>query len=79
VVGVSGDSIPVSMFGLVFGGRSVHGSLTGTAIDNQDTLNFSVIQDVRPMIETMSFEKAPEAYARMMDGKARFRMVLTMN
>ena len=67
------------MFGLVFGGRSVHGSLTGTAIDNQDTLDFSVIQDVRPMIETMPLEKAPEAYARMMDGKARFRMVLTMN
>src|SRR6266852_193622 len=58
------------------GGRSIYGSLTGSAIDTQDTLAFSVLQDVRPMIETLPLEKAPEAYARMMDGKARFRMVL---
>jgi D-arabinose 1-dehydrogenase-like Zn-dependent alcohol dehydrogenase len=50
--------------------------LTGSAIDAQDTLAFSVLQDVRPMIETLPLEKAPEAFARMMDGKARFRMVL---
>ena len=42
----------------------------------QDTLEFSVLQDVRPMIETLPLDQAPEAYARMMDGKARFRMVL---
>ena len=47
-----------------------------SAIDAQDTLAFSVLQDVRPMIETLPLEKAPEAFARMMDGKARFRMVL---
>jgi propanol-preferring alcohol dehydrogenase len=60
----------------VFGQRSIYGSLTGSAIDNQDTLAFSVLQDVRPMIETLPLDKAPEAFARMMDGKARFRMVL---
>jgi len=52
--------------------------LTGSAIDAQDTLAFSVLQDVRPMIETLPLDKAPEAFARMMDGKARFRMVLVM-
>jgi alcohol dehydrogenase, propanol-preferring len=79
VVGVPLEPIPVSAFPLVFGGRSIHGSLTGSAIDNQDKLDFSVLQNIRPMIETMPLEKAPEAYARMMDNKARFRMVLTMN
>ncbi|HUE53883.1 MAG TPA: hypothetical protein VMO80_16185, partial [Terriglobales bacterium] len=73
---VAPDAIEVSSPSLVFGGRSIYGSLTGSAIDTQDTLAFSVLQDVRPMIETLPLEKAPEAYARMMDGKARFRMVL---
>jgi alcohol dehydrogenase len=40
------------------------------------TLAFSVLQDMRPMIETLPLDKATEAFARMMDGKARFRMVL---
>jgi len=40
----------VDTFLLIFGGRSMHGSLTGTAIDNQDTLDFSVLQNIRPMI-----------------------------
>ncbi len=78
VVGVAPDPIPVSSLPLIFGGRSIHGSLTGSAIDNQDTINFSVLQNIRPMIETTPLEQAPEAYKRMMDRKARFRMVLTM-
>jgi D-arabinose 1-dehydrogenase-like Zn-dependent alcohol dehydrogenase len=72
--GVPLDPITLNAFPLVFGGRSIHGSLTGSAIDNQDTLDFS--QNVRPMIETMPLKRAPETFARMMEGKARFRMVL---
>jgi propanol-preferring alcohol dehydrogenase len=78
VVGVAPDAIEVSSSSLVFGQRSIYGSLTGSAIDTQDTLAFSVLQDVRPMIETLPLDEAPEAFARMMDGKARFRMVLVM-
>jgi alcohol dehydrogenase, propanol-preferring len=78
VLAVAADPIPVGTYPLVFGGRSIHGSLTGSAIDNQDTLDFSVLQNIRPMIETLPLEQAPEAYKRMMDGKARFRMVLTI-
>jgi D-arabinose 1-dehydrogenase-like Zn-dependent alcohol dehydrogenase len=78
VVGVAPDPMPVSTVPLIFGGRSIYGSLTGKAIDNQDTLEFSVLQNVRPMIETVPLDQAASAYARMMEGKARFRMVLTM-
>ncbi|WP_263359109.1 alcohol dehydrogenase catalytic domain-containing protein [Acidicapsa ligni] len=78
VVGVAGDPIPVGTLPLVFGGRSIHGSLVGTAIDNQDTLDFSVLQNIRAMIETVPLQQAPEAYARMMEGKARFRIVLAI-
>jgi propanol-preferring alcohol dehydrogenase len=76
LVGVPGDQIQLSAFPLVFGGRSIYGSLTGTAIDNEDTLAFSVLQNIRPMIETVPLEQAADGYARMMQGKARFRMVL---
>src|SRR5713226_4288740 len=76
VVGVPGDPIQLSAFPLVFGGRSVYGSLTVTAIDQEDTLAFSVLENIRPMIETVPLEQAAGAYARMMEGKARFRMVL---
>jgi propanol-preferring alcohol dehydrogenase len=73
---VPSDRIQLSAFPLVFGARSVHGSLTGTAIEQEDTLAFSVFENIRPMIETAPLKQAADAYARMMQGKARFRMVL---
>src|SRR5258705_10941445 len=76
VVGVPQDPIQLSAFPLVFGGRSIYGSLAGTAIDTQDALAFSVLENIRPMIETVPLEQAADGYARMMQGKARFRMVL---
>jgi propanol-preferring alcohol dehydrogenase len=76
VVGVPQDAMQLSAFPLVFGGRSIYGSLTGTPIDSEDTLAFSVLENIRPMIETVPLEQAADAYARMMQGKARFRMVL---
>ena len=76
VVAVPEDQIQLSAFPLVFGGRSIYGTLTGTAIDTEDTLAFSVLENIRPMIETVPLEQAADAYARMMQGKARFRMVL---
>jgi D-arabinose 1-dehydrogenase-like Zn-dependent alcohol dehydrogenase len=76
VVGGAQDPIPLNSLSLIFGGRSVHGSLTGTPIESEDTLAFSVLENIRPMIETIPLENAADAYARMMQGKARFRMVL---
>jgi alcohol dehydrogenase, propanol-preferring len=79
IVGVPFDPIQLSAFPLVFGARSIYGSLAGTAIDSEDALAFSVLENIRPMIETLPLEQAADAYARMMQGKARFRMVLTTN
>jgi len=76
VVGVPPDQIQLSAFPLVFGARSVYGSLTARAIEQEDTLAFSVLENIRPMIETAPLEQAADAYARMMQGQARFRMVL---
>jgi alcohol dehydrogenase, propanol-preferring len=66
----------LSAFPLVFGGRAIYGSLTGTRIDNEDTLAFSFLENIRPRIETVPLEQAADAYARTMQGKARFRTVL---
>jgi alcohol dehydrogenase, propanol-preferring len=77
VVGASPEPIQVDPAQLIFGARSLEGTLTGTAIDIEDTLAFSVFENVRPMIETVPLERAAEAYARMMRGEARFRIVLT--
>jgi propanol-preferring alcohol dehydrogenase len=76
VVGVPSDQMQLSAFPLVFGGRSIYGSLAGTAIETEDALAFSVLENIRPMIETAPLEQAADAYTRMMQGKARFRMVL---
>jgi D-arabinose 1-dehydrogenase-like Zn-dependent alcohol dehydrogenase len=78
VIGVDAEPIQVSSLQLIGASRNVVGHAAGTAIDSEDTLAFSVLSGVRPMIETMPLARAPEAYARMMRGDARFRMVLTM-
>ncbi len=76
VVGVPNDPMQLNAFPLVCGGCIVYGSLTGTPIESEDALAFSVLENIRPVIETFPLEQATDAYARMMEGKARFRMVL---
>ena len=70
-------SMQISPIQLLMGRQSVKGWYSGMAIDSQDTLAFSVLSGVRAMNEVYPLEKAPEAYERMMSGKARFRVVLT--
>lgn len=77
VVGAALDPISVSTLDLIFGSRTIAGTLTGSSIDNEDNLAFSLAADVRPMIEVMPLAEAPAAYARMMSGAARMRIVLT--
>ena len=72
------ESMQLSLFPLLMGCRSVKGWYCGTSIDSQDTLTFSVRTGVRPMNETYPLERVAEAYDRMMSGKARFRVVLTI-
>ena len=78
VIGTSFDPIEVSPLQLINGSRTIQGWAAGTAADSEDTLHFAEISGVRPMIEIYPLEKAAEAYARMMGGKAEFRVVLTM-
>jgi alcohol dehydrogenase len=78
VLGAGKDPLPVSLGALVVGERSILGSITGTPLENEKTLNFSVLSGVRPQIETMPLAQASEAYQKMKSGRVNFRMVLTM-
>lgn len=78
VVGATRDPIEVTPIQLIFGMRSLQGWASGIPTDSEDTLRFAELTGVRPMIEKYPLAKAGEAYARMMSGKAEFRVVLTM-
>ncbi|HWO29748.1 MAG TPA: alcohol dehydrogenase [Candidatus Acidoferrum sp.] len=78
VIGATFDPIEVTPIQLINGSRSIQGWASGTPADSEDTLRFAELTGVRPMIETYPLEKADEAYARMLSGKAQFRVVLTM-
>jgi D-arabinose 1-dehydrogenase-like Zn-dependent alcohol dehydrogenase len=78
VVGAPTDPIEVSPVQLLFGKKRIQGWSSGIPTDSEDTLRFAEMTGIRPMIEKYPLAKAAEAYARMMSGKAEFRVVLTM-
>ncbi len=78
VIGASPDAIQVTPSQLIFGSHTIQGWAAGTPADSEDTLNFAELTGVRPMVETYLLDQAEEGYARMLSGKAKFRVVLTM-
>lgn len=77
MLGAGKDPLPVSTGHLVVGERAVIGSITGSPHENEQTLDFSVLAGVRPMIEVMPLEQANDAYKRLKTGDVKFRMVLS--
>ncbi|HEY3708005.1 MAG TPA: alcohol dehydrogenase catalytic domain-containing protein [Amycolatopsis sp.] len=78
VVGAAADPIEVQTSDLIFGTRTVSGSLTGSSIENEDSLAFAKARGIHPMTEVLPFAEAPQAYERMLSGQARFRVVLEL-
>ena len=78
-LGVAEEPIEVTSMDLIFATRKLEGALTGTPAIGDVTLRFSALSGVSAMIETVPLDQAAAAYAKMMAGKARFRMVLVMN
>ncbi|WP_171110234.1 MULTISPECIES: alcohol dehydrogenase [Streptomyces] len=77
VIGASPDPMGISPVQLIMRGRTVRGHPSGTAQDVQDTMAFSALHGIRPMVELMPLSEANAAYQKMLSGTARFRMVLT--
>ena len=78
VIGIGAEPLSINAGPLIGRRLSVQGWASGTAKDSEDTMQFSSLTVVRPMIERYPLEKAAEAYEQMMSGRARFRVVLTM-
>src|SRR5208282_5802051 len=78
VVGADAGPLTITPIQLIVGRSSIQGWASGIATDSEDTMQFSALSGVRPMIEKYPLEKAAEAYDQMMSGRARFRVVLTM-
>ncbi|MGZ8482819.1 MAG: alcohol dehydrogenase [Candidatus Binatia bacterium] len=79
ILGAADEPVEVNAFLFIGGRRSIIGWPSGSSIDSQDTLSFSVLTGVRAMNEFFPLARAAEAYEHMMSGKARFRAVLTMD
>ncbi|MFF0388126.1 alcohol dehydrogenase catalytic domain-containing protein [Kitasatospora sp. NPDC004615] len=79
LVVIGGDTAPLGITPaqLLMAGRVIRGHPSGTAQDVQDTMEFSLLHDIRPMTETVPLDQAEQAYQKMLDGRARFRMVLS--
>lgn len=78
VLGATFEPIEVTPVQLISGSKAIQGWLTGAPADAEETLQFSELTGIRPMIETYPLEQAAQAYARMLSGDAQFRVVLTM-
>jgi D-arabinose 1-dehydrogenase-like Zn-dependent alcohol dehydrogenase len=73
------EPLTINVFSLIMKRSSVAGWYSGTAKDSQDTLEFSALSGVHPMIEKYPLDKVAEAYEQMHSGKVRFRVVLTLD
>jgi D-arabinose 1-dehydrogenase-like Zn-dependent alcohol dehydrogenase len=71
-------SLEVPALQLLLKSQQVKGWYSGTSLDSQETLAFSVLSGVRPMNESFPLDRVNEAYERMENGKARFRVVLSI-
>jgi propanol-preferring alcohol dehydrogenase len=79
IIGAAMEPVSVTPLQLIVGSKSIRGWSSGTAKDSQDTLEFSALSGVRPMIERYPLQKAAEAYEQMLSGRARFRVVLKVS
>ncbi|MFD8478040.1 alcohol dehydrogenase catalytic domain-containing protein [Kitasatospora sp. NPDC059673] len=77
VIGADTAPLGITPAQLLMAGRIIRGHPSGTSQDVQDTMEFSLLHGIRPMIETVPLDHAEQAYQKMLDGRARFRMVLT--
>jgi alcohol dehydrogenase len=78
IIGVTADPLPIAPIQLITDGLSVIGHPSGTSRDIEETMHFAVLSGVRTRIEERPLDEAAEAYAAMEQGRARYRMVLTI-
>lgn len=70
--------VKISTMDLVVKGLSVHGWPSGHAKNSEDAIAFAQKHGIKCLVEKFPLAKGNEAFDHMMNGKVRFRAVLTM-
>jgi len=73
------EPLSINVFSLIMKRSSVAGWYSGTAKDSQETMEFSALRGVHPMIEKYPLDRVADAYEQMHSGRVRFRVVLTLD
>lgn len=76
LVGLPPGTFPLDIFGLVLGGVTVRGSIVGTRLDLQESLDFAARGQVRATVATERLEAINDVFARMHAGTIEGRIVL---
>ena len=78
IAAVSDEDLGLSAMDFLKGPNTIRGTFTGKTEELGAALRFSVLADVRPMIEVFPLENAHEAFDKMMAAQTNFRAVITM-
>jgi uncharacterized zinc-type alcohol dehydrogenase-like protein len=78
LVGAPDDPHAVSAFGLIFGNKSLSGSLIGGLQETQEMLDFCGQHGITCDVEVIPVQKIDEAYARLMKQDVKYRFSIDM-
>ena len=78
LVGAPGKPLPVAAFGLLFGRRSLSGSLIGGIAETQEMLDFCGEHHITSDVEVIPIQKLNEAYERMIRSDVKYRFSIDM-
>lgn len=76
IVGLPVSNLNIPLLPLVFGQKMIAGSVVGGRLFMTEMLEFAAVNQIKPMIETMSLSQVNEAMDKVAANKARYRIVL---
>ena len=79
LVGASADKIDVSAYSLIFGGRSLSGSLIGGIAETQEMLDFCGQHNITSDVEVIGIQDINDAYSRLEKGDVKYRFSIDMS
>jgi uncharacterized zinc-type alcohol dehydrogenase-like protein len=79
LVGASAEKIDVSAYSLIFGGRTISGSLIGGIAETQEMLDFCGEHNIVSDVEVIGIQDVNEAYERLEKGDVKYRFAIDMS
>lgn len=78
ILGAGVEPVTFDVSDLLIGEKKMTGVLTGSAFESEGMLKFSQLNKVISINEVIEFKDALSGYQRMMENKARFRVIIKM-